>query len=165
MNKWWKLAALAGATAATGGAAGVGPLAGLLGGAAPAAAGAAGAAEGAGLLATNPALIESAVGSAGYGASSAGAGATPSMWDGLLGGGKEGLKAAAGAVGPVSQGLVAANQANQLLGGGRQQTPQMMPMQHGQDSIGALLQQQQQLEEARRQLRAQQMGSLYGRVA
>ena len=144
MDNWLKMLLGAGALTATGGAAGVGPMASLFGGS-----------GGAGLLgaagATNPALIESAMGTAGYGASSA----TPT---GLLG--------ALGTVGkyaqPIGQAAGAASAVNGLLGG--QQQPPPMPVQLGArgDPIGQILNSQQQEDAMRKQIMEKLQRRMYG---
>ena len=98
--------------------------------------------------ATNPALIESAVGTTGYGASSA----TPTGLFGTIGQYAKPLGQAASAAGSV-QGL---------LGG--QQQPQPMPAQLGAtgDPIGQLLNSQQQEEMMRKQIMEKLQRRMYG---
>jgi hypothetical protein len=108
----------------------------------------AGAGYGAGLLgpaamgATNPALIESAVGAGTHGVSSASSG-------GLLGGALAGVDKYAT---PINAGLMMANNAKQL---GQREAQPMAPVQQQQpvDVIGQMLAQQSQLEEQRRKQR------------
>ena len=98
--------------------------------------------------ATNPALIESAVGSSGYGASSA-------SQPGLLGTISQYAK-------PIGQAASAANSVQGLLGG--QQQPPPMPAQLGAtgDPIGQLLNSQQQEEMMRKQIMEKLQRRMYG---
>lgn len=98
--------------------------------------------------ATNPALIESAMGSAGYGASSA----SPMSLLGQIGQYAKPLGDAAGA----------ANSVQGLLGG--QQQPMPMPAQLGAsgDPIGNLLNSQQQEEMMRKQIMEKLQRRMYG---
>lgn len=127
--------ALLGAAAGTG----AGAIPGLLGG---------GAALGA---ATNPALIESAVGTAGYGASSA----SPYGITGLLGD-------AAKYAQPAANVLGAANSAKSLFGQQPQMAPQGQPLMAGNDPIASLMNNQQQQDMLRKQLMDKLQRKMYG---
>lgn len=121
------------------------PLRGMmLGGAAGAAPGLLG--MGATSAATNPALIESAVGTTGYGASSA----TPT---GLLGSFNKYAQ-------PVGSALTIANQTQGLLG--QQQAPQAAQLAPTGDPIGQMLGAQQQQEMLRKQIMEKLQRRMYG---
>lgn len=97
-----EFAALSGLALTGLGAVGAGPLAGVFGGGgAGAGAAAGGATTGAGSAATNAALIESAAGTAGYGASSAGLGGATAAGGGLTLGGEVAAGGATGGGGAV----------------------------------------------------------------
>lgn len=94
--------------------------------------------------ATNPALIESAMQTPGYGASSASPMGLGDMF-----------KSAGGYIKPIGEAAGAANSVRGLLAP-QQAMPMPVPMmqqQRGQDPIAGLLAQQQQLEELRRKAR------------
>lgn len=94
-------------------------------------------------MATNPALIESAMQTPGYGASSA----SPMGWGDMF-------KSAAGYIKPVGEAASTAGAVRGLLAPQQpMMAPQMMQQQRGQDPIAGLLAQQQQLEEMRRKAR------------
>ena len=141
---WWMLPLLG---AGIGAAASKKPLQGaLLGGAAGAVPGLLGAPMLGASAATNPALIESAVGTAGYGASSA----SPA---GLLGTFNKYAQ-------PVGSALTIANQTQGLFGG--QQPPQPAQLAPTGDPIGQMLGSQQQQEMLRKQIMEKLQRRMYG---